>query len=66
MDELQSLFTVKKSSQSSKAELGNKKFISLNRHVNKLFPFEVADEKKEEVTTFIDQECGPVRNAGGV
>ena len=29
--------------------------MSLNRPVNKLFPFEVADEKKDEVSTFIDQ-----------
>ena len=39
--------------------VSNKRIISLNRPVNKLFPFEVADEKKEKVPTFIDQECGP-------
>ena len=31
----------------------------LNRPVNKLFLFEVADEKKKEVPTFIDQKCDP-------
>ena len=39
--------------------VSNKRIISLNRSVNKLFQFEVADTKKEEVPTFIDQECGP-------
>ena len=37
----------------------NKRIISLNRPANKLFPFEVAGKKKEEVTTFIDEERGP-------
>ena len=39
--------------------VSNKSIISLNRPVNKLFPFEVADEKKEEAPTSRDQECGP-------
>ena len=39
--------------------VSNESIISLNRPVNKLFPFEVADEKKEEAPTSIDQECGP-------
>ena len=39
--------------------VSNKRIISLNRPANKLFSFEVADEKKEEVPTFTDQECGP-------
>ena len=38
--------------------ISNKKIISLNRPVNKLFPFEVVDKNEEEVPTFIDQECG--------
>ena len=37
----------------------NKRIILLNRPGNKLFPFEVAGKKKEEVTTFIDEERGP-------
>ena len=39
--------------------VSNKRIISLNRPVNKLYPFEVTDKKKKEVPTFIDQECGP-------
>ena len=38
--------------------VSNKRIISINRTVNKLLPFEVSDEKKEEVPTFIDEECG--------
>ena len=38
--------------------VSNKRIISINRTVNKLLPFEVTDEKKEEVRTFIDEECG--------
>ena len=38
--------------------VSNKRIISINRTVNKLLPFEVTDEKKEEVPTFIDKECG--------
>ena len=38
--------------------VSNKRIISLNRTVNKLLPLEVTDEKKEEVPTFIDEECG--------
>ena len=38
--------------------VSNKSIIPSNRPVNKLFPFEAADEKKEEVPAFIDQECG--------
>ena len=38
--------------------ISNKKIISLNRPVNKLFPFEVVDKNEEEVPKFIDQECG--------
>ena len=37
----------------------NKTIKSLNRPVNRLFLFEVAGKKKEEVTTFIDEERGP-------
>ena len=45
----------------------NKRITWLNRPVNKLFPFEVADEKKKEVPTFIEQECGPgTKCLGGV
>ena len=60
-------FIYSKENQVRAAEVNifsNNRIISLNRPVNKLFPFEVADEK-EEVPTFIDQECGPARECRG-